>query len=28
MLVLAEEALGLRMDLPPFVKARELWKNS
>jgi hypothetical protein len=28
MLVLAEEALGLRMDLPPFAEARELWKNS
>jgi hypothetical protein len=28
MLVLAEEALGLRIDLPPFAEARELWKNS
>lgn len=27
MLVIAEEALGLRMDLPPFAEAHELWKN-
>jgi hypothetical protein len=27
MLVLAEEALGLRMDLPPFAEAHELWRS-
>lgn len=28
MLVLAEEALGLSLELPPFVEAHDLWKNS
>ena len=27
MLIVAKEALGLRMDMRPFAEAQELWKN-
>jgi len=27
MLVVAKEALGLRMDMPPFAEAQKLWKD-
>ena len=27
LIVVAKEALGERMDIPPFAEAHELWKN-